>query len=325
MSTSPQQAGAPVVELADVRRTYPGGRGRPARAALDGVSLSVSAGQWVVLLGPNGSGKSTLVRLLAGVDQADGGRLSLFAQDRQHAAARIGVVFQSPGLDKLLTVRENLLAQAALFDMPADARKSRVAAVAQRLGIEDRLDDRVGALSGGLARRVDLSRALLHQPDLLILDEATGGLDHAARLEFLESIAALRRERPLTVFMTTHLMDEAERADRVLMMSRGRIVADGCPSDLRRRGGGRVLRVSAGSRMDEARALLGALSLPVPPPGGPEIFVRESPGQEGVLERAVIELTRAGLPIEVAPPNLSDVYLELTGEPLDGTAREPAP
>lgn len=320
MATHTLHAGDPVVELTDVGRTFRGGRSRPARVALDGVTLRVVAGQWVVLLGPNGSGKSTLVRLTAGVERTDRGRIALFGKDVAFAASRVGVVFQAPGLDTLLTVRENLHAQAALFDLNRRRAVERITQVARRLGIEDRLDDRVRTLSGGLIRRADLARALLHAPDLLILDEATGGLDHAARQAFLESISTLRRERVLTVLMTTHLMDEADRADRVIMMSHGRVVADDAPSELRRRAGGRVLRVAAGSRTEEARALLAAQSLCATPSGSPELVVRESPGQESVLERALVALARADLPFEVAPPNLGDIYLDLTGEALEGTA-----
>ncbi len=319
------------IRASNLCRTFPGSRGRAPRAALDDLSLTVPIGEWVALLGPNGSGKSTLIRLISTADRANDGTLealgSTIGGDTTDARALrryksgLGVVFQSPGLDRLLTIRENLLAQASLFGLSGRASTERITSAARRFELIDRLDDRVGSLSGGLARRADLARALLHHPRLLLLDEPTAGLDLDARTRFLDTIADLRREaadtgRPLTVLMTTHLMDEAERADRVVMMHEGRIVADGAPSDLRAALGGSSLR-SSGRASAPILERFG-LSVSIAPDGG--IIGRGD--DRGALAAAASELARAGLPFEVSPPTLGDAYLAATGRSL-GDGSEP--
>ncbi|TVQ32858.1 MAG: ABC transporter ATP-binding protein [Phycisphaeraceae bacterium] len=316
----------PVIEVREARRIYRA-RGRrrgrtatPARVALDGVSLNVGAGEWLALLGPNGSGKSTLLRILATLDSPQSGAVRRFGVDAESGSAaladvrrRLGVVFQSPGLDPLLTVRENLACQAALFGMRLDAGAEAIERIAAEAGVFDRMNDRVGALSGGLARRVDLARALLPSPELLLLDEPTTGLDHAARSGFMESLDRLHSAGAVTIVMTTHLMDEAERADRVVMLAHGRIVGEGPPGELRRELGGAVARTSA-----EHRRLLEEAGLHVAPARDGVI----GSGELEAVERAASALTRAGASFHIGPPTLGDVYLGLTGMALssDGAA-----
>ncbi len=313
----PAGAEGAALDIQGLTKAFPGGRKRPARIALDNVSLSIAAGQWTALLGPNGSGKSTLVRVVSGVLAPDAGAASIGGHPAgsRAAQARISVVFQRPGLDPLLTVRENLRTAAALAGLSGESRSRRIESLAQQLSIADRMDDRIAALSGGYARRVDLARALLQRPRLLILDEASAGLDHQARSAFLTTIAELRREDPLlSIVMTTHLMDEAERADRVLMMAGGRIVADGTPAELRSTGGERILRVGPLASADLAAAEALLRGSPVSRTDQQTLIARAHPGPD--LERTVLELTRRGLPFEVAPPNLGDAYLALTGAAL---------
>lgn len=337
-------AAPPALRAIALRKTYPATRRSAERRALDGVDLTVESGEWVALLGPNGSGKSTLVRIVSGADAADSGEAQIYGVSiaggtgaaRRIAAARMGVVFQNPGLDALLSVRENLDAQAALFGATGGEREQRIIRAAEEMGIAERLEDRTSTLSGGFRRRVDLARALMHEPDLLILDEATTGLDHQARSAFLDAIERLRAARssgaagvrPLTILMTTHLMDEAERAGRVVMMAAGRVVADGTPPALREACGGRTVRVQIGAGVDAGRIeqVLRSARLEVVKSEGGTVVARaaQDPADmaEAALERTVVSLTRMGLAFEVAPPNLGDAYLALTGTGLEAEAAD---
>lgn len=205
--------------------------------ALSSVTLQVEKGTLYGLLGPNGSGKTTLFRILSTLMPPSEGTASVFGLDAEQAPEavrnRIGVVFQDEALDEALTVRENLRFQASLYGIHGSARTNRIKALLDRLGVADRADDAVEDLSGGLRRRVDLARGLLHQPDLLLLDEPTTGLDPAARRAFWTVIDRLRDEEGTTLLLATHLMDEAERCDRVGILAEGALVADGTPADLK--------------------------------------------------------------------------------------------
>ena len=308
---------ASAIELANVRRVYRGRGARAQRVAVDGVSLSIERGAWVALLGPNGSGKTTLLRLIATLDEPDDGRVTWFADSsaaRASVRGRIGVVFQSPSLDALLSVRENLRVHAAVFGMDARTRETRIDALAGELDLADRLDDLVGALSGGLARRADLARAMLPAPDLLLLDEPTAGLDPPSREGFLGAVASRRESTSMTVLMTTHLMDEAERTDRVVMMHLGRVVADGSPGELRRSIGedGRLVLRAAWN----AHELLESLGLS-PRRAGAEALAPVA--DEAALSRAVESLATQGVPAVIGPPTLGDVFASCTGEELEAT------
>lgn len=223
--------------------------------ALRDVSLEVSAGALFGVLGPNGSGKTTLFRLLSTLMPASEGRVTVFGLDPTEEPAavrrRLGVVFQDEALDEGLTVRENLRFQAALYDLHGADRRERIEGLMKRLDIIDRADDPVADLSGGLRRRADLARGLLHRPDLLLLDEPTTGLDPAARRAFWTAIERLRETEGTTLLLATHLMDEAERCDRVGILSDGCLVADGAPDALKAELGEETLWLEA----DEPAAL----------------------------------------------------------------------
>jgi ABC-2 type transport system ATP-binding protein len=211
------------------------GKSYGSRKALDGVSFSLEAGTFVALLGPNGAGKTTLFQILTGLFVPDGGRVSVDGLDtRRHLVpvlARLGVVFQQPTLDLDLTVRANLLFHARLHGLGRRAR-GRIAEELARLGVAADADRACRTLSGGTRRRVELARALLHDPRLLLMDEPTVGLDPASRRDLLAYVHELRRARTLGVLWATHLVDEAESADRVIVLHLGRIVCDGPPADL---------------------------------------------------------------------------------------------
>ncbi len=214
-----------------LRHTYRG----TDRPALDGVSLTVAPGERVALLGPNGGGKTTLFRCVTTLLKPDDGTVAVFGFDTQAEPAavrqRLGVVFQSAALDGVLTVRENLNTHAALSGLSGAVARTRVAEALDAVSLADRADDRVKSLSGGLARRADLARVLLHRPPLLLLDEPTVGLDPTARRELWDALDALRRQGTAQL-VATHLLDEAEACDRVAILDRGRVVADGTPAAL---------------------------------------------------------------------------------------------
>ena len=205
--------------------------------ALRDVTLQVAPGTLYGLLGPNGSGKTTLFRILSTLMPPSEGHAEVFGEDTTQrpdaVRKRIGVVFQDEALDEALTVRENLRFQAGLYGLHGAAREERIEALLTRLGVADRADDPVKELSGGLRRRADLARGLLHRPDLLLLDEPTSGLDPAARRTFWTAMERLQEAEGTTLLLATHLMDEAERCDRVGILSDGVLVADGTPTALK--------------------------------------------------------------------------------------------
>ena len=319
MPTAALTVHAPALDVRGVRVTY---AGRSPRTALSGVDLAVPAGQAVALLGPNGSGKSTLMKVIAGLLEPDEGSVSVCGGSRGAEKRRhLSVVFQTNGLDPHLTVEENLRCQAALYGLPREMAKPRIEEELRRAALADRRDARVKTLSGGLTRRVDLARALLHHPDVLLLDEPTTGLDLVARAAFLDALDERRCDSGMTILMSTHLIDEADRCDRVVFMHDGRVVADGSPGELRRSiGGGRIVTVHDRSEQ--------------PPPveglewrasaGGEWSAVldgsRGGDAVEAAVEHPVRRLARAGVAFTLAPPTLADVFAHVTGASLTADA-----
>jgi ABC-2 type transport system ATP-binding protein len=219
------------------------------RLALSNVNFEVKAGEIFGLLGPNGGGKSTLFRILSTMMAPTGGRAEVAGHDvaRDPAAVRcaIGVVFQTQSLDKALTVAENLRAQGHLHGMSGPKLRDRMQQVMERLGLADRRNDLVETLSGGLKRRVEIAKGLLHRPVVLLMDEASTGLDPGARRELWQYVEELRSREGVTILLTTHILDEADRCDRLALLHQGRVVAEGTPAHLRSRIGGDVVVLKA--------------------------------------------------------------------------------
>lgn len=216
-----------------------------ARAALRNVSLCVAPSSFTVLLGLNGAGKTTLVSLITGLYHARSGEIRVFGRSLRHepleALAALGVVFQMPTLDLDLTVAENLRYHGALHGLSRAEAQARAAAELGRLGVLDRTGERVRALSGGLRRRVEIARALMHRPRLLVLDEPTVGLDAAARKGILAHVRSLCRDEELAVLWTTHLMDEVEAEDAMVVLHEGALRWTGMAQDLPAAAGGGTL------------------------------------------------------------------------------------
>ena len=289
------------------------------RRALHAVSFDVGRGELFGLLGPNGSGKSTLLGILASLRALGSGRAEVDGQDlaSQPAAVRhrLGVAFQSPSLDKKLTVEENIRFQGYLFGLSGKALAARVNEMLERFGLLERRGERAEILSGGLKRRVELAKALLHKPPVLLLDEPSTGLDPAARLEFWQVLGDMRREDQLTVVVATHLMDEAERCDRVALLDEGKLVALDTPQSLRSElGGDRVILESAqpDRLAQEIRERLGIEASME----GDAVRLESEDGMALAqkLMAAFPEQVRA---VRVGKPTLEDVFLALTGRKLD--------
>lgn len=223
-----------VLEVEDVKKSF------GDVEALKGVSLTVRAGEFVALLGPNGAGKSTLLQLLTGLFSPDAGRIEVLGRDMVREAtaalADIGVVFQQQTLDLELSVQANLLYHADLHGMSRHLAKERIARSLEHYQLKPNIQTRT--LSGGNRRRVELSRALLHDPRILLMDEATVGLDPTSRRDLLEDMFRLKSEENLGILWTTHLIDEVEKADRVIMLEKGRVLFDGSPTELLEGAGG---------------------------------------------------------------------------------------
>jgi ABC-2 type transport system ATP-binding protein len=221
---------SPAVDIQSVSYQY------GDRVALNDVSFSVASGTLFGVLGPNGSGKTTLFRILATLMPPKEGTAQVFSLDATsdaHAVRqRLGLVFQSPALDEKLTVRENLRFHGALYGLSGPSLHERIDALLDRFGVADRANDAVDTLSGGLRRRADLARGLLHRPDVLLLDEPTTGLDPAARRTFWQTLGRLRATEGTTMIVATHLMEEAERCDAVAILDEGALVAQGTPHEL---------------------------------------------------------------------------------------------
>jgi len=237
------------VVVQNLIHTYPAKRrSESPHQALQGVSFQIQEGEIFGLLGPNGGGKSTLFHILSTYFQPTQGQVHVFGDDvlqgTEPVRRKIGVVFQAPGLDSKLTVYENLKHQGHLYGLYGEILKKRILDVLGQVGLVDRSAEFVETLSGGMKRRVELAKGLLHQPKLLILDEPTTGLDPVVRRDIWMHLKELQRGGT-TIALTTHLMDEAELCDRIAILNRGRLVALGRPKDLKAEIGGDVIWVEA--------------------------------------------------------------------------------
>ncbi len=224
-----------VLEVQQVTKSY------GATKALGGVDLSVDAGEFVALLGANGAGKTTLLQLLTGLFAPDSGTIKVLGHDLRREAIKalsgIGVVFQQQTLDLELSVRANLRYHADLHGLPRRVASQRIEWALQQFGLTERARNRARTLSGGNRRRLELARAMLHRPHVLLMDEATVGLDPASRRDILDEIVRLKSTEQIGVLWTTHLVDEIVRADRLVVLRRGIVVYRGTKEELLKREG----------------------------------------------------------------------------------------
>ncbi len=302
-----------VTRVEDLSHTY------GERRALAGVSFDQHAGEIFGLLGPNGGGKTTLFKILCTAMAPQSGQAWIAGLDirRQPDAVRraIGVVFQSPSLDRKLTIRENLTHHGHLYGLSGRDLRERIAKRLEQFGLADRAKDTVETLSGGLARRADLARSLLHRPRVLLLDEPSTGLDPAARWDFWQALEAGRRQDGLSVLLTTHYMAEADRCDRVGIIDRGRLVALGTPEELKRSIPGESLTVEAEDAASLAHQIQQRLGVPATVVDG-RVRIERPKAHEFVpsLVNAFPDTIRS---VSLTKPTLEQVFIHRTGRAFE--------
>jgi len=300
------------IEVADVWHRY------GERVALAGVDLTIPEGRLFGLLGPNGGGKSTLFRILATLAPLQQGRVRVLGHDVDADAAairrQIGVVFQHPSVDGKLTVEENLRHHGWLYGMRGAALRDAIELQLSRFGLTDRRSELVERLSGGLARRVELAKGLLPSPRLLLLDEPSAGLDPGARRDLVAQIVSLRDDEGVTVILTTHDMDEAERCDRLALLDRGHLIAVDEPDALKAQVGGDVVVVS-GTNLER---LAGELEtrFGVHPTRIDGTLRLEHPRGHELLRDMVESFPDDVRHVTFGKPTLEDVFVRLTGHGL---------
>jgi ABC-2 type transport system ATP-binding protein len=301
---------APVISVENLVHRYEN------RTALNGVSFDVRTAELFGLLGPNGSGKTTLFRILSTLMIPTSGRALVMGCDAAQDAARlrrqIGVVFQAQSVDPKLTAYENLWHQGHLYGLRGSALKIRVEEILVRVGLADRAKERVETFSGGMQRRIELGKGLLHHPGVLLLDEPTTGLDPGARRDLWQYLQMLRDEEHVSVLVTTHLMEEAERCDRLAIMNEGNLVALGTPAELKSEIGGDIILLDAAhdaaflSDQIRARFQVDATVM------GNQIRIEREGGHRFVPD--VVEAFPGEIQaISVSKPALEDVFIHRTG------------
>jgi ABC-2 type transport system ATP-binding protein len=286
-----------------------------SRVALDRLTLRIEPGEMFAILGPNGGGKTTLFRVLSTLVPVQSGTARVMGLELPHESAavrrRIGVVFQSPSLDRKLTVGENLRFQAALYGIRGDVLAQRQQELLDRLGLTDRIHERTESLSGGLRRRVELAKGMIHRPSLLLLDEPSTGLDPGARSDLWEYLARLRDEHQVTVVLTTHLLDEAERADRIAILNEGRLVALDHPEALKASVGGDLITIRCHDPEPLRQAIEEQFQVAAMVIGGQVRF--EHPDGSRILARVMEVFADRIDAITLGKPSLEDVFIDKTG------------
>jgi ABC-2 type transport system ATP-binding protein len=286
--------------------------------AVRGIDLSVMRGEIFGFLGPNGAGKSTTISMLCTLLRPTGGRAAVAGLDvvREPGAVRahIGLVFQDPSLDEQLTAKENLDFHAFLYDVPRTIRAQRIREVLEMVELADRANSKVNTFSGGMKRRLEIARGILHSPEVLFLDEPTRGLDPQTRSHIWEYLLDLRRREGITIFMTTHYMDEAEFCDRIAIIDMGQIVALGTPDELKARVGGDVITIATTDNAASAAELASTFGLAAAVDNG-TLRIEVSDGA-AMIPRLVRDLSARVTAVTLRRPSLDDVFLKLTGRAI---------
>ncbi|QDU97016.1 ABC transporter ATP-binding protein [Lignipirellula cremea] len=299
----------PAIEISQLSHHY------GKRAALSDLSLTIERGEIFVFLGPNGGGKTTLFRVLSTLIRPQQGKATVLgfdlARETMAIRQRQGIVFQAPSLDKKLTVAENINQQAALYGLSGAELKRRREEMLDQLGLADRAGELAEKLSGGLRRRVELAKGMIHRPPLLLLDEPSTGLDPGARSDMWEYLQRVRREQGVTIVLTTHLLEEADKADRIAILNEGQLVALDRPDALRATVGGDSLTIETEQPAELAQAIneqfdLGAAVMEN------AVRIEQASGHQWVA-RLVEAFPGRIQSVRLGKPTLEDVFIDRTG------------
>jgi ABC-2 type transport system ATP-binding protein len=300
---------APAIRLAGVSHVY------GQRAALSDLTLDVAGGELLAVLGPNGGGKTTLFRLLSTLMPLQRGSASVLGHDlaTQARAVRgeIGVVFQAPSLDRKLTVAENIRLQATLYGLSGRELARRLNELLVQFGLQDRSGELTERLSGGLRRRVELAKGLIHRPAVLLLDEPSTGLDPAARSDLWRYLRLLKEQQGTTILLTTHYLDEADGADRIAILNEGRLVALGPPDELRASVGGDSITLDSNAPQELAAEI--AARFHVSARVIDESVRLEVPRGHEWISKLVEAFGSRIQAIRLGKPTLEDVFIARTG------------
>jgi len=286
--------------------------------AVDNISFQVPRGEIFGFLGPNGAGKTTTINILCTLLKPSGGRASVNGYDvlkeRREVQRSIGLVFQDPTLDDYLTADQNLRFHAYAYGVPANVREKRMQELMELVELQDRRKNKVSTYSGGMKRRLEIARGLLHHPSVLFLDEPTLGLDPQTRRRIWEHVLTLRQQEDLTIFLTTHYMDEAEHCERIAVIDNGRIIALDTPDNLKDSLGGDLVTLEAKDTQEAVAELKERYDISPEVNDGMVTF--SVPHGDTFLPEFVRGFRSGLLSINVRRPTLDDVFLKLTGHAI---------
>lgn len=300
----------PAIRITSVSKRY----GRTL--ALDGVTFDVPRQQVFALLGPNGAGKTTLMHILCTILAPDSGVAEIAGfdvlRDPLEARSRLGIVFQEPSLDDRLTVRENLEIHGLVFGVPQPLRRRRIAEMLAMVDLTDWADKPARALSSGMKRRVEIARALIHDSEIMLLDEPTAGLDAQSRARMWDYVRRLKAERQLTVLVTTHYIEEVEDADQICIIDKGTVLAIDTPSALRQRQGDQLLVCTPRTEADRT-AILARFVDRIVQGEGEQVAIR---ADEAFIETFLDQFGNRVRALSTKTPSLETAFLSLTGREL---------
>ncbi len=286
--------------------------------AVDGISFEVQSGTIFGFLGPNGAGKTTTINILCTLMSPTSGKASIDGHDCMKESSEVrkkmGIVFQDNTLDKELTAYENLLFHSYLYNISKRVRKIKIDDALNFVDLYERKDEPVKRFSGGMKRRLEVARAIIHQPKVLFLDEPTLGLDPQSRTNLWEFISELPKKHDVTVFMTTHYMEEAEICNKIAIIDKGKIIAQGSPNELKKMVGGDVIYLKTKDNFAAINEIKKMLNLEAEEKGG-EVFISVSKG-DACIPKLINTLGDMVISVRLQRPTLNDVFLKLTGKTI---------